>query len=213
MRKLAIALLLALTLPAGAAENVWLFYGAGPHIFSSGINTIARRARTISGVGRVATYDYRDTQRVYDEILASPHSDTATIVGYSCGGNASLAVAQGLARNGRPVHLLSIQPSVWCGWYLPTTSNVVYAQDTYSSCLLTLGLGCLRYYGDAQRTVLIFRPEGHLRGDNDPDAQRDVLAAIYAIANPSRRGVVGRHLARTTDVTLSTGQKWWLEGH
>ena len=183
MKKLALILCL-LASPAYAAENIWLFYGAGPHAFSSGIDQIARRARTFSGVGHVGTYDYMDTQRVYDEVLASPPSDTATIVGYSCGGNSGLAVTQGLARNGRPVHLLTMQPSVWCGWYLPTTSNVVYAQNTYAGCIETLGLGCLRLYGDAQQTVNIFRPEPHLRADTDPAYQRDVLRAIYFIANP-----------------------------
>ena len=206
--------LLFLTIPAPAATDVWLFYGAGPHIFSSGINQIARKAKAINGVGRVSTWDYRSTQAVYDQIRASPTSDHKVIVGYSCGGNAALVIAQSLASSGTPVNILLMQPSVWCGWYLPTTSNVTYAQDTYAGCLQTFGLGCLRIYGSAQRNVNIFRPENHLRADTDPDYQRDVLNAINCIANPSRCGRM-RHLPRTADVTLYVGQSnyWNLHGN
>jgi len=149
------------------------------------MNQIARKARLVSGVGHVhGPYRYYETQRVYDSIRSSLPSDKKVLVGYSCGGNASLAVAQGLAQSNIPVHILAMQPSLWCGWYLPTTSNVVYAQSTYASCIGTLGLGCMRFYGNAQENVNIFRPEGHLRADTDPAYQRDVMSAIYRIANP-----------------------------
>jgi hypothetical protein len=206
---LALALVLLLPSQATAATNVWFFYGAGPHFWSSGIDEMARKAQSLRGVGRVSTHDHMETQRVYDEILASPTSDRAVVVGYSCGGNASLAVAQGLARNGRPVAVLAVQPSVWCGRYLPTTSNVRYAQDTYGNCVQTLGLGCLQFYGDAYKTVNIYRPDLHLEADTDPNSQRDVLGAIYAIANPNRVGPLLRHLHRTTYITRYNGQNVW----
>jgi len=175
-----------LSVTAGyAATDVWVFYGAGPHFLSSGMNQIARRARTLSGVGAVhGPYDYRETQRAYNEIMAAPPEHSIVISGYSCGGNAALSVAQGLARNSRAVNLALIQPSVWCGWYLPTTANVGLAQNSYSGCIETFGLGCLRLYGAAQENVNIYRPSRHLRGDNDPASQRDVLSAIYRVANP-----------------------------
>jgi hypothetical protein len=147
-----------------------------------------------------------ETQRVYDEILASSSGDHAVLVGYSCGGNASLAVAQGLARNARSVHVLAVQPSVWCGWYLPTTSNVRYAQDTYGNCIQTLGLGCLQFYGDAYKTVNIYRPDLHLQADTDPNSQRDVVTATYCIANPGRCGPFIRHLHHTTTLQRYNGQ-------
>jgi hypothetical protein len=209
MKTLIAAFWLGLIAPASAATNVWFFYGAGPAWWSSGIDEMAHKARELRGVGHVSTHPYTDTQRVYDEILASPTSDNAVVVGYSCGGNAALAVTQGLARNARTVHILAIQPSVWCGWYLPTTSNVRYAQDTYGNCIQTLGLGCMQFYGAAQHTVLIYRPDLHSEAHADTNAQRDVLGAIYGIANPGRAGLLVRHLHRTTYVTRYNGQDVW----
>lgn len=209
MRRLAVVLVLLLTVaatPAAAATDVWLFYGAGPPALSSGIDVMARRIRTLSGIGHVSVHRYYDTTTVYNQILQRPASDKAVVVGYSCGGNASLAVAQSLSYNNRQVAVLAVQPSVWCGWYLPTTSNVAYAQDTYGNCLQTLGLGCLQFYGDAQRTVLIHRPDLHLQADSDPNSIRDVVRATYCIANPSRCRPLIRHLRGTTTLTRYNGE-------
>ena len=63
--------------------------------------------------------------------------------------------------------------------------------------------------GNAQHTVLIYRPDLHLEADNDPNSQRDVLGAIYGIANPGRAGLLVRHLHRTTYVTRYNGQNVW----
>jgi hypothetical protein len=63
--------------------------------------------------------------------------------------------------------------------------------------------------GNAQHTVLIYRPDLHLEADNDLNSQRDVLGAIYAIANPGHAGLLVRHLHRTTYVTRYNGQNVW----
>src|SRR5215831_17800933 len=132
MKRLAILLALLWSVPASAATDVWIFYGAGFYAWSSGMDQIARRARTLRGVNAVrGPFDYRDTQRVYDEIVRSNHEHSIVIMGYSCGGNASLAVANALRNNNRTVHVITLQPSVWCGRY-PTSSNIRYFQDTWS---------------------------------------------------------------------------------
>lgn len=211
MRILIAMMMLAAATAANAATDVWVFYGAGPHFLSSGMDEIARRASTLSGVGAVhGPYDYTETQRAYDEIIAATAADPhlqVVISGYSCGGNSSGAVAQGLARTNHQVHLAVIQPSLWCGLsYMTTTSNVRLAQDTYGNCLQTLGLGCAQFKGAAYRTVNIYRPDLHLQADTDPNSQRDVLSAIYAVANPGRAGPYLRHLHRTTTITRYSGQ-------
>jgi hypothetical protein len=207
-KSLTLALLLSIVAyPAWAATNVWIFYGAGPPIFSAGMDVIARKARAISGVGHVSTHAYYDTQTVANQIRASSHSDKTVVVGYSCGGNAAAVIAQGVSE--RSVYVLGIQPSLWCGTYqLP--GNVPYGQDTYGSCLQTFGLGCAKYYGAAQKIVLIMRPDLHLQADDDPNAQNDVLGAIYAIANPSRAHIAINRLARETNFVRTNGQKVWL---
>jgi hypothetical protein len=221
MRKLVFALFaLVFSFPAYGATDVWVFYGAGFYFWSSGMDEIARRATTLSGVGTVhGPYDYRDTQRAYDEIVAAKAADPhlkVVISGYSCGANGSGAVAQGLHRNGISVNLAVIQPSVWCGHsYMRTTSNVRFAQATYGNCIQTLGLGCDQWTGDAYRIVNIYRPDQHLQADTDPDSQRDVLTVIYCTANPDRRGCRPylRHLHRTTTITRYSGQTgvWHLQ--
>jgi len=206
MKSVLLAVLIMLVArPAQAATDVWVFYGAGPPIFSSGMNQIARKASVISGVGHVhGPYRYYETQRAYDEMRAALSNHTAdrvVAVGYSCGGNASLAIGQ----SGIPVYLILLQPSLWCGYYLPTTPNVVYVQDTYGGCIETLGLGCLKTWGRAQNALNIFRPANHLRADTDPDYQHDALAAINCIANPSRCEQRGRG-QRSNELTLMPGQ-------
>jgi len=182
--------------PAFGATDVWVFYGAGPRYLSAGMDIIARRARTLSGVNLVhGPYDYRETQRAYNEAIAANHEHSLAFVGYSCGGNAALAVAGALAHNNRTAHVITLQPSIWCGRY-PTTSNMRYFQDTWS--YWTGGLGAYQPEGPpAHYTTFIQRPERHLRADDDPEYQQDALYAIGAIADPSRRGALERHLQRT----------------
>ena len=202
---LAALILLALLLPARAATNVWVFYGAGPVFLSSGMDQVARKARTISGVGAVhGPYRYYETQRAYNEIMASPSSDKVVIVGYSCGGNAAAIISQA---GGRQMNVLGMQPSIWCG-STEVRSNVPYAQATYS--FGTFGFGAARYWGSATRIVNINRPDGHLQADNDPNYQNDVLTAIYAIANPSQTHHAINSMARRSEFVRTNGQTIWL---
>jgi hypothetical protein len=187
MKRIAVALLFCLfAIPAHAVTDVWLFYGAGLHGFSQGVDQIASRVRRLRGVGTVhGPYDYRDTQRAYDEIRATPSQHKIVIGGYSCGAASALTV--GGALGSRRVHILGIQPSLWCGRY-PTTPNMVYAQDTYGLCWETLGLGCYQFDGTSPHTVLIERPGRHLKADQDSAYQRDVVLATAAVADPARGG-------------------------
>jgi len=202
----AVLLIVVLCVHALAATNVWLFYGLGGQWTSPGIDQIARKARTLSGVGRVATYNYTQTQQVYNEILASPPGDQVVIVGYSCGGNSAAVVSSSLPR---PNYIAGIQPSLWCGSY-STAANTRVAQDTYASCAMTWGLGCAKYYGAAQKIVLIERPDLHPDADTDPNTQADVLGLIYAVANPSRAHFAINRLARSAHFVRYNGQKVWL---
>jgi hypothetical protein len=191
---LATALLFA-GVPAHAATDVWLFYGWGPNGWSSGIDQIARRVRTLRGVGTVHVYDYRETQRAYDEAVASSHEHSLAFVGYSCGGNGALAVGGALAHNNRTAHVIALQPSVWCGRY-PTTANMRYVQSTWSGG--TLGLGSYQPEGPpAHYSMFIERHEPHGAADTDPLYQRDAVFAVGAIADPSRRHLLERHLQRS----------------
>ena len=181
-------ILLALALlcsPASAATDVWLFYGWGPNGWSSGIDEIARRVRTLRGVNSVHVYDYRETQRAYNEAVASPREHSLAFVGYSCGGNAALAVAGALYHNNRAAYVVALQPSEWCGRY-PTTPNIAYFQDSWSPW--TWGLGSYQPEGPpAHYTTFIERRNPHGAADTDPLYQRDAVFAIGAIADSSRR--------------------------
>ena len=202
-------LLCLLATPARATTDIWLFYGWGPNGWSSGIDQIARRVQTLRGVGTVHVYDYRETQRAYNEARQS-HNALA-FVGYSCGGNASLAVAGALASNNRAAHVVALQPSVWCGRYR-TTPNMRYVQDTWSSG--TLGLGSYQPEGPpAHRTVFVERPNPHGAADTDPLYQRDAVLAIGAIADPARRWILERHFRRTTYIERQDAQVIWLRGY
>jgi hypothetical protein len=188
-------LLFFLLRPAAAATDVWLFYGWGPSGWSAGIDQIARRVRTLRGVNSVHVYPYYETQRAYNEAVATSHEHSLAFVGYSCGGNASLAVAGALAHNNRTAHVIALQPSVWCGRY-PTTSNMRYVQDSWSYG--TLGLGSYMPEGPpAGYTTFIQRPEAHGAADTDPWYQRDAVFAVGAVADPSRRWILEHHLQRT----------------
>lgn len=204
---LLVLLLFLLATPAHAATDVWLFYGAGPHFFSTGVDAIARWARHTRGVTSVHVSDYRDTQAAYDFLRAQPSDHRIVVGGYSCGSNASLVVAGSLTRT---VHLAILQPSIWCGRY-PATGNMRLLQNTYS--FGTLGLGAYTPDGPAQQIINIDRRNAHLRGDNDRDSQRDVLAVVTATADPERRHWwFWNRLHRTTNFVRRRGNTTWLEG-
>lgn len=210
MRRLIYALLLCVSAtPAWSATDVWLFWGWGPNGWSAGIDQIARRVRTLRGVNSVHVYDYRETQRAYDEAVASNHEHSLAFVGYSCGGNATLAVCNALAHNNRPCHAIALQPSQWCGRY-PTTSNIRYFQDTWSGN--TFGLGSYQPEGPpAHYTTFIERPNPHGAADTDPLYQRDAVFAVGAVADPSRRYLLERHLRRSApNVDRRDAQVIWL---
>src|SRR3974377_451015 len=73
MKRILLTLLfLCLASPALATTEVWLFYGAGFHAFSTGMNQIASKLARTNGIIVHGPYDYRDTQRAYNEIRAAP---------------------------------------------------------------------------------------------------------------------------------------------
>jgi hypothetical protein len=182
MKRWLLALLFTLVAaPAMATTDVWLHYGAGLHGFLQGVDQIAARMRRIPGVVVHGPYDYRDTQRTYNEIVATPTSHRIVIAGYSCGAASALVVGGSLGT--RPVHIIGIQPSLWCGRY-PTTTNMRLAQDTYGLCWETAGLGCYQFDGASPHHVLIERPGRHLKADQDPSYQNDVVLATRAINDP-----------------------------
>lgn len=204
---IAACLLLSLILPtpAKAATDVWLFYGAGPHFLSTGVDTIARWARHLRGVTSVHVSDYRDTQAAYDYLRSVPSDHRIVIGGYSCGSNASLVVAGSLTRRAT---VALMQPSLWCGRY-PATANMALLQNTYS--LATWGFGSYTPDGPASKIINIDRRNAHLQGDNDRDSQRDVLAAI-ALTSDGRRGWYQNRLHRTTTYRYTLRNTTWLEG-
>jgi hypothetical protein len=192
-----------------AATDVWLFYGWGPTGWSSGIDQIARRVGTLRGVNSVHVYPHYDTQRAYDEAVATPHEHSLAFVGYSCGGNAALAVGGALVHNNRTAHVIALQPSVWCGRY-PTTANMRYFQDSWSAG--TWGLGSYQPEGPpAQHTAFIEREQYHGAADTDPEYQRDAVLAVGAVADPSRQWLLQCHLHRTAHVTRQDAQVIWFE--
>ena len=184
---LALVLALLLATPASAATRVWGLYGWGDNWFgtSSGVDDIAARARHIYGVSYVVTRNYWETQRVANEIMASPAHDTIVIYGYSCGANAMTVIAKGLAGY-RHIHTVAgIQQSQWCGGD-PLYSNVSYGQMTYGGCIQTFGLGCKRLEaGDGFHGYIrnIHRRERHGPADTDPEYQQDVITAITHAAS------------------------------
>ena len=193
-RLLAITALLGL-LMAGkgySATDVVLFYGWGPNGWSSGIDQIARKVRTLRGVEATWVGDYRDTQSAANWLASCPHDHAIVCVGYSCGGNAALATCGAV---GRPTHVIALQPSQWCGRYR-TTSGMQYVQDTWSGG--TFGLGSYQPEGPpAHYTAFIERPNPHGAADTDVLYQRDAIYAVGAVADPSRRYLLERHLIRT----------------
>jgi hypothetical protein len=191
----AVSLYFAAISPLWAATDVWLFYGWGPDGWSSGIDQIARRVRTLRGVETVHVSDYRETQAAYDFLRQTRPEHALAVVGYSCGGNATLAVGGALRNNHRAVHVIALQPSVWCGQY-PTTDNMRYFQDSWSGG--TFGLGSYQPEGPpAGYTTFIERPNPHGAADTDVAYQRDAVFAVGAVADPARRHLLERHLQRS----------------
>jgi hypothetical protein len=188
---LAIALAACLSWSAAAATRVWGLYGWGPNGWSDGVDQIAAQARTIPGVEFVHTYDYRDTQRVADEISAS-HGARIAIYGYSCGGNSAWIIGSAFAGVRNINEVLGMQPSIWCGGGTNVTlpRNIGYAQNTFSYG--TFGLGAQRWHG-ARRLYEIERPSRHANADNDPAYQNDVLSAIATLAGATRPCDPARH--------------------
>ncbi len=207
MKRLLIILLCFAATPVLAGTRVWNLYGWGDNAFgsSSGINEIAAKERAIPGVTYIRVYNYWQTQQVANEMMVAPSSDNLIVVGYSCGANSATTIAYGLQGH-RTVYPIGIQESLWCGGY-PLGSNVRYAQETYAGCLLTLGFGCKQYaagLGFTGHIVLIKRPDLHPMADTDPDAQRDVLAAIATIANPQLKHAYAARLRHTPRVSVIT---------
>lgn len=177
---------------ASASEQqptrVWGLYGYGDNWrgTSAGIDDIANQARTIPNVEFVHVYNYWETQRVADEIFASPEGTRIAIYGYSCGANAVTVIAHGVAPQRKIDAVLGLQESLWCGGN-DIAPGVVYAQETYGDCGQTLGLGCKQFEpasGFTGQILNIHRPERHGPADNDPQYQQDILDAIYETANP-----------------------------
>jgi hypothetical protein len=182
IRILAILLGVLLVTPADAATSVWGFRGWGLPGWSRGVDQIARQARHIPNVTSVRVYNYYDTQRVADEIRRAPGK--VVIFGYSCGANASVVTANAFQYQRNIDAVLGMQPSIWCGGGYETAvlDNVGYAQNTFASCIQTLGLGCQRWYG-ARHLRQIYRAARHGQADTDPAYQQDVLRAINLVAN------------------------------
>jgi len=71
-----------------------------------------------------------------------------------------------------------------------------YVQDSWSS--RTWGLGSYMPEGPpAGYTVFVERPNPHGAADTDVLYQRDAVMAVGAVADPSRRWILERHLQRT----------------
>jgi hypothetical protein len=167
--------------PAFAGTKVWGFRGWGLPGWSEGVDQIAQQAAGIPNVTSVRVFNYYDTQRVADEIAATPHGTRVVVYGYSCGGNSATLIGTTFAGRRNINAVLGMQPSIWCGGTPSLTQNVGYAQNTYAPCWMTLGLGCQQWSG-ARRLYQIERPEWHGQADTDPDYQADVLSAINTVA-------------------------------
>jgi hypothetical protein len=176
--------------PASAQTptRVWGLYGYGDNWAgtSRGIDEIAEKAREIPGVEFVHVYNYTDTQIVADEIRAAPSETKIVIYGYSCGANSMTVIAHGLDGQRNIDTLAGIQQSWWCGGET-LGGNVAFGQMTIGGCVQTLGLGCKKLFGNQSFNGIILnirRNDLHSQADNDPDAQQDVLNAIYETAAP-----------------------------
>ena len=199
-------LFVCLAVPARGATDVWLMYGWGPDGWSSGIDQIARKVRTLRGVDTVHVSDYRNTQDAYNYLVARPAEHSVALVGYSCGGNAALSVASSLHR---ATHVIMLQPSIWCGRY-HTTASMRYVQDTWSA--QTFGLGSYQPEPlPAHYTTFIERHNPHGAADTNVQYQRDAVFAVGAVADTSRRWLLERHLRRSAPhVDRRDAQAIWV---
>jgi hypothetical protein len=226
MRKLALALifvLLAVSTARAQTTRVWGLYGYGDnwHGTSAGIDEIAVQAREIPGVEFVHVYSYWETQRVADEIMESPADVRIVIYGYSCGANSMTSIAKGLDGYRNIDTLAGIQQSLWCGGDT-LGGNVTYGQMTYGGCGKTVGLGCKKLMANQAfgGTILnIRRDDLHSQADNDPDAQQDVLDAIFETAAPPPEASPDWHhyghghaLARRGLATMARGAVLFKKG-
>ena len=73
---------------------------------------------------------------------------------------------------------------------------MIYVQYTWSPW--TFGFGSYQPEGPpAAYTVFIQRDNYHGTADTDPLYQRDAVLAVGAVADPSRKWILDRHLQRT----------------
>jgi hypothetical protein len=176
------------------ASDVVLFYGWGPDGWSAGIDQIARKVRTLRGVDATWVGDYSHVQSAYDWAVARPPEHSLACVGYSCGGNQCVNFCGGMHRYNRSCAVIMLQPSQWCGRY-PTTPNMII-QDTWSPW--TWGLGSWQPEPvPARYTTFVERQNPHGAADTSVQYQRDAVFAVGAVADPSRRYLLERHLIRT----------------
>jgi hypothetical protein len=175
--------LLFLTIPAPAADTkVWGFRGAGFFWWSEGVDQIAEQARHIPHVTSVRVFPYYETQRVYDEIAATPSGTRIAVYGYSCGANAATLIGTAFAGRRNINEVLGMQPSVWCGGSPNLTQNVGFALNVYAPCWSNFGLGCQQWSG-ARRLQQVEHIARHLQADTDPFYQEQVLGSIEYLAN------------------------------
>lgn len=180
---LAIIFLLVTIATAPAETRVWLMRGMGGNWggLAPGVDNIAALERRIPGVTSVRVFEYYQTQQIADEIVRTPLRVNVVIGGYSCGANSATVIASVMRR---PVNVEAIQASTWCGG-VPLGAAVARAQETYNpQCLWTFGLGCKKYVagpGFRGQLLLVNRPDGHLKADDDPDAQADMVRFVRAV--------------------------------
>ena len=192
--KIAVTVLvtMVISMPALGATDVGLFYGWGPDGWSSGIDQIARKVRALRGVDATWVGDYRLTAEAHNWLMSRPREHSLVCAGYSCGANAAIVTCASLPR---PNAVVALQPSIWCGRYQAGASTR-YVQNTWSSG--NFGLGAYQTEGPpAHYTVNIQRDHYHGAADTDVMYQRDAVYAVGAVADPSRRHLLERHLIRT----------------
>ncbi len=207
---LAVALLVLLPVQADAETRVWLMRGMGGNWggLAPGVDNIAALERRIPGVTSVRVFEYTQTQQIADEIVRTPARVNVVIGGYSCGANSATVIASVMRR---PVNVEAIQASVWCGG-VSLGPAVMRAQETYNpQCLWTFGLGCKKFVagpGFHGQLLLINRPDGHLKADDDPDAQADMVRFVRMVEAQRLGAKLGaRARSGTHEVVRYHGQK------
>jgi hypothetical protein len=178
--------------PGIAGTKVWGFRGAGFAGWSEGVDQIAEQARHIPHVTSVRVFPYYETQRVYDEIAATPRGTRIAVYGYSCGANASTLIGTAFAGRRNINEVLGMQPSIWCGGSPSLTPNVGFALNVYAPCWSNFGLGCQQWSG-ARRLEQVEHLSRHLQADTDPFYQEQVLGSIDYLANSQPSCDPARH--------------------